>query len=367
MHETAPRHHDTPARSAASLGYRLPAEWATHAAVWVAPPHNAETWPGCLDRAQRQFEDMTTAIARYTPVQTTEAHGIATNDSWMRDFGPIFVTRPTPGDAAHRSDGTRERAAHDFVFNGWGGKYEQRDADDRVPRRIAAQLGLPCWSHELVLEGGAIDTNGAGVLMTTAPCLLEAGRNPQLRRAQLERALHEAFGTCQMLYLPAGIAGDDTDGHIDDAARFIDERTIVHATALPDHPDHAALERNRAALQSARNLDGEPFELIALPSPEPMHFDYPPDRFGPGGRLPLPASYANFLITNDAALVPTFGQRTDDEALATLARAMPRHTIEPVRSDWLIVGRGALHCLTMPEPAAEIGKQPSPRATDLPG
>lgn len=312
--------------------------------MWVAPPHNPDTWPGCLNRAQREFDDFLATLRRVTPVRDTRELSQPTDDSWVRDFGPVFVTR-------HAAEAPL--ALHDFHFDGWGGKYEVRAADDVVPQAIAAAYGRPVWVHDWVLEGGAIDLNGAGTVLTTRQCLLEAGRNPALTRDELERGIHAALGTRHIVYLPGGIAGDDTDGHIDDVARFIGARTIAAVNAPPGHPDHAITQQNLTALRAARDQDGRAFDVVELPAPEPRYFDFPPDGFQPGGPAPLPLSYANFLISNGALFLPTFGQATDELAIKTLDSALPGYRIEPVRCEWLVVGLGTLHCLTMQQPSTE--------------
>ncbi|HEX7009926.1 MAG TPA: agmatine deiminase family protein, partial [Phycisphaeraceae bacterium] len=168
---------------------------------------------------------------------------------------------------------------------------------------------------------------------------------------QIEAKLHETLGTRHVIWLPGGIAGDDTDGHIDDVARFVSPDTVVIASAPPGHPDHEALARNRAALEAARDQDGRRLTVVDLPMPEPINYNYPPDRFGPGGPSPLPASYANFLITNGAVFVPVFNQKRDDEALRVLGQVMPSRTVVPVRCDALVVGLGGVHCLSQQQPA----------------
>lgn len=327
--------------SAATAGYAMPAEWSALSAVWLVEPHNVETWPGCLDKARAQFHAWAQALADHVQVITTQRLGIATNDSWIRDFGPIFVKHRTTG----------ELAAHDFHFNGWGGKYEKRERDDLVPQHIARHLDIGLYVHDMVLEGGSIEVNGRGSVMTTSQCLLNANRNPHLSQQQITERLHAALATRHIIWLPGGIVGDDTDGHVDDIARFVNPTTVVAVRAEPGHPDHAMLQRNWSALEQARDQDDQPLELLALPAPQPIYYDYPADRFGPGGRAAVPASYANFLFANDALFVPTFGQATDDQALGTLDQALPNHTIIPVRAEWLVVGLGALHCLSMQQPA----------------
>ena len=322
----------------------MPAEWERQACVWLVRPHNPETWPSCLDQAQVQWDAFVDVLRRYTPVSLVEGLGIATNDSWVRDFGPIFVVSPSEAIGGRLG-------AHDFRFNGWGDKYEQRELDDAVPRQIADRLGVALWRHDLVLEGGSIEVNGRGTVMTTEQCLLNPNRNPSLTRSQLEAKLHETLGTTHCIWLPGGIVGDDTDGHIDDIARFVSPDTVVAVAPPSSHADHAMLSRNLDALQQARDQDDRPLTVIKLPAPEPIYYDFPADRFGPGGRAPVPASYANFLISNGAVIVPVFGQASDDEAVRILEDAMPGYTVEPVRAEHLVVGLGAFHCLSQQQPA----------------
>jgi agmatine deiminase len=329
--------------TAAQLGYHMPAEWVPLDAVWLVRPHNAETWPNCLDQAQAQWDAFAAALAQYVRVRTTDELNVPTVDSWIRDFGPVFVLRCGEGDAP-------PLACHDFVFNGWGGKYEDRSLDDVVPQHIARELGVPLFEHSLVLEGGSIEVNGVGTVMTTEQCLLNPNRNPHLSRNQIERDVHEALGTRHTIWLPGGIVGDDTDGHIDDIARFVAVDHVVATRAPAGHPDHDVLERNWEALQLARDQDGRPLQLTPLPAPDPVMYDFPPDRFGPGGVNPVPASYANFLIANGCVCVPIFGQKTDDLALRTLEAAMPDHKIIGLRAEHLVVGLGAFHCLSQQQP-----------------
>ncbi len=356
--------------TARSLGYRMPAEWEPMARIWLAPPHNPETWPGCLDRAQAQFAAFVAAMRPHVEIATVSALNIPTNDSWIRDFGPIFVKK-CPASNVQRPASTNEsrtgkssdtghqtldagqlppKAAHDFHFNGWGGKYEVRDLDDVVPQHIARRLDIPLWVHDTVLEGGSIEVNGCGSVMTTEQCLLNKNRNPDKSREQIIEEIHEALGTHHVIWLPGGIVGDDTDGHIDDIARFVNPTTVVGIKAPRGHQDFEVLERNWQALQSARDQDGRKLTVIALPVPDPILYDFPPDRFGPGGKNPVPASYANFLIANRGVFVPIFGQRTDDQALAILQQAMPQHQVIGIRAEFLVVGLGAFHCLSQQEP-----------------
>lgn len=345
---------ESPAGTAKALGYRMPGEFEPVAAVWLTYPHNAETWPGCFERAAEQYDFFMSQAARFADVNLTgRKHGWKTNDSWIRDYGPIFVV-----------DGNGGLACHDFVFNGWGGKYNaEYEDDDVIPLAVAELLDIPVWRHEMILEGGSIDVNGRGTVMTTEQCLLNANRNASLSREQLECALHESLGTSHVIWLPGGIEGDDTDGHVDDVARFVAADIVIAARAPQGHPDQAALERNWAVLQAARDQDGNTLHLLELPVPEPVWYDYPPDRFGPGGRTLCPASYANFLILTEAVLVPTFGCPADDAALRALESAFPGRMVIGVRSEWLVVGLGALHCLSCQQPAVQSIRLSARRAS----
>ncbi|MEM9347365.1 MAG: agmatine deiminase family protein [Planctomycetota bacterium] len=334
---------DQPKQSAKQLGYRMPAEFEPVDCVWVVPPHNEETWPGCFEAAQAQHADWVDQMRPYVEVRTPGSIGIDTNDSWVRDFGPIFVVNGQ----------TKHLACHDFHFNSWGAKYEAvRPLDDVVPQHLAHKLGVPLWVHDFVLEGGSIDVNGMGTVMTTQQCLFNANRNPWAAPEVIEQTLHEALGTSHIIWLPGGIAGDDTDGHIDDVARFVSPDCVAVVVAPEGHADHAATQRNLAALQQARDQDGHALQIFGLPTPEPIVYDFPrlPSVETPGP-APVPASYANFLIANDAVFVPAFGQAGDDVACGVLEKVLPGRSIVPVRAEHLVVGLGALHCLSMQQPA----------------
>ncbi|MEX0777056.1 MAG: agmatine deiminase family protein [Phycisphaeraceae bacterium] len=346
-------------QTARALGYRMPAEWEPVVRVWVTRPHNVETWPGCLPQAQQQWDAWVAAMKPYVEVAETAARGIATDDSWIRDFGPIFVVRDAPDESPPAPAGgaltqLARKALHDFHFNAWGGKYGARELDDVVPQLVAQQLRLPIWLHDMVLEGGSIDVNGAGAVMTTEQCLLNPNRNPRKNRAAIVKELHDALGTHHIIWLPGGIVGDDTDGHIDDLARFVNPTTIVAIRAPRNHPDYDMLERNRLALADACDQDGKRLDFIELPVPDPIQYDFPAGRFGRGGTQPVPASYANFLIANRGVFVPVFGQKSDEVALRILEDALPKHTIVGVRAEHLVVGLGALHCLSQQEPGAPL-------------
>ena len=334
---------DRPTQSARQLGYRCPAEFEPIDCVWVVPPHNEETWPGCFEAAQAQHADWVDLMRPHVEVRTPGSIGIDTNDSWIRDFGPIFVTNRE----------SKTLAAHDFHFNSWGAKYEEvRPLDDVVPQHLASKLGLPLWVHDFVLEGGSIDVNGKGTVMTTQQCLFNANRNPWASQVEIEKTLHDALGTQHVIWLPGGIAGDDTDGHIDDVARFVSPECVAVVVAPQGHPDHATTQRNLDALKQAKDQEGEPLHIVGLPTPEPILYDFPPmPSVETPGLAPIPASYANFLIANDAVFVPVFGQPTDDVACGVLEKVLPGRAVVPVRAEHLVVGLGALHCLSMQQPS----------------
>lgn len=335
---------ERPAQTARELGYRCPAEFEPVDCVWVVPPHNEETWPGCFEAAQAQHADWVDLMRPYVEVRTPNSIAIATNDSWIRDFGPVFVV----------NDETKQLAAHDFHFNAWGAKYEAvRPLDDVVPQHLASKLGLPLWIHDFVLEGGSIDVNGKGTVMTTQQCLFNANRNPWASPEVIAQTLHDTLGTRHIIWLPGGIAGDDTDGHIDDVARFVSPQCVAVVVAPEGHPDYATTQRNLKALQQAKDQDGDDLYIVGLPTPEPIIYDFPnlPSVDVPGP-APVPASYANFLIANEAVFVPVFGQASDDVACGVLEKVLPGRTIVPVRAEHLVIGLGALHCLSMQQPSS---------------
>ncbi|MCC5828382.1 MAG: agmatine deiminase family protein [Phycisphaeraceae bacterium] len=349
-----------PGMDAADLGYRMPAEWEPQAAVWVTLPHNEATWPGCLDQARVQFERFIARLSAHVVVRSTQRLGIPTNDSWIRDYGAIFVVRdqgrpPSQEDPA-LCGGRYPVAAHSYTYNAWGGKYPPWQDDDAVPARMALALKVPLWRHDFVLEGGSIDVNGKGLLLTTAQCLLNRNRNPHCDRKAIERKLARTLNVSRVIWLAGGVRGDDTDGHIDDVARFISPDTIAAVRVGRNHPDFDMLEANWRRLLEARDLTGRRLNLVELPAPEPVRYQYPTHADYDVGRQGLPASYANFLISNGAVFVPVFGQKNDDLAVRQLEGAMPGIQVVPIRSEYLIVGMGAIHCMTMQEPEAPGAK-----------
>lgn len=338
-------------------GFRWPAEWEPHEATLMAWPHEPTTWPGGVERAEAAMAQLAAAVSRgetaHVLVNDAEAetraraqiaaagaedvrfHQVETADAWIRDYGPITLVR-------NGAEG-RERLALDLTFNAWGGKYEELLADDGIPLRLRDVLGFEVMSWDHVLEGGSVDGNGRGAVLTTEQCLLEPNRNPHLDRAAIECALGTLLGTPYVLWLGEGIAGDDTDGHVDDIARFVGPRTVVAAVQPdPADPDHAPLADNLARLQAMTDPDGRPLEVIQISMPEPICD-------GDGERLP--ATHLNFYVCNAAVCVPVFGGASDEAALRILGRCFPDRELVPIRCEHLIEGFGALHCVTQQVPA----------------
>jgi agmatine deiminase len=352
-------------RTPAGLGFRMPAEWEPHAATWLAWPHERTDWPEKFSAIPLVYAEIIRRLCASEQVRL-EVNGKAeellarrvlrragvdlaqvdffpfpTDRVWTRDHGPLFVKH---------QDG--EVALTHWRFNGWA-KYSNYKKDDAVPDRIARAQKRRQWKptarfggklQEVVLEGGSVDTNGAGTLLTTEECLLSPiqARNPGLSQAVLEGLLCDYLGVRKVLWLGEGIAGDDTHGHVDDLARFVDETTVVLATES-DRTDanFARLEDNRKRLASMTDAAGRPLRVVPLPMPRPVVWE--------GQRLP--ASYANFYVANRVVLVPTFNDVTDRAALATLARLFPTREVVGIHALDLVLGLGTLHCMTQQEPA----------------
>ena len=342
----------------ASLGYRMPPEWHPHQSTWLVWPKNATTWPDQLPQVQETYLCLLELLAPTERVDLlvddaeTEAsirdrlghtggsadqvvfHHIRTADSWIRDYGPNFLVRTTQGKV--------ETAFNHWRFNAWGNKYQDLKADDDIPQRLETILDMPRFTPALVLEGGSIDVNGQGVCLGTQPCLLHPNRNPSQSKSEVSQYLKDYLGVHHIVWLPGGIVGDDTDGHVDNLARFANPHTIV--CALEEDPadeNHEVLQNNYQRLKEARDERGDPFEIIPLPMPLPIE--------GHQGRLP--ASYANFYISNQRVLLPTFGDPRDTQATDVLQELFPDRQVVGVDSKDLIWGRGALHCLTLQQPA----------------
>jgi agmatine deiminase len=348
---------DTPAQ----LGFRMPAEWEPHEATWIAWPHQRADWPGKLSAIPWVYTEIVrhlvpseivrilvnSAAAKRTARRQLRQAGVdlsrveffvlPTDRVWTRDYGPLFV-----------KDAAGEVAATDWGFNGWA-KYDNWRLDDAVPAQLAQRLSLRHWSaayqgRRVILEGGSIDVNGQGLLLTTEECLLDTvqARNPGLSREQLEAVLAEYLGVRKVLWLGRGIAGDDTHGHVDDLARFVGPRTVVAVVEEnPADENYESLQENLERLRGMRDVEGRPLQVHTLPMPAPLFFR--------GQRLP--ASYANFYIANDRVMVPTFNDPADRIALATLADLLVGRTVVGIHAVDLVWGLGTLHCLTQQQPA----------------
>jgi agmatine deiminase len=334
-----------------ALGFRMPAEWEPHEATWIAWPHNRDDWPGRFAPIPWVYAEIVRKLARVERVRILIQDGSAeaaarrilrkvdanldaveffhapTDRSWTRDYCPLFV-----------KNRAGKVALTNWRFNAWA-KYDDWKRDAAIPAKLAAALKLPSWEPDLVLEGGSIDVNGRGLLLTTEECLLSPvqARNPQLSRRQIETALRSYLGAQRVIWLQNGIAGDDTHGHIDDLARFVSPDTVVIASEPdPTDPNYEPLREN------FRILRDQPLRVAKLPMPAPLIFN---------GRR-LPASYANFYIANGLVLVPTFNDPNDRIALNTLARLFRDREVTGIHAVELVWGLGTLHCLTQQQPLA---------------
>ncbi|HWB61476.1 MAG TPA: agmatine deiminase family protein [Chthoniobacteraceae bacterium] len=340
----------------AKLGYRMPAEWEPHEATWISWPHrNGISFPDSYDQIPPVLAKMVDALADSEHVcinvidekqehevrQQLKKNGartdhvkffhIPTNEPWCRDHGPVFLVR----------DKEPRMAIVDWDYNAWGWKYPPFDLDDDVPSEVAKHLGMEVFYPDMVLEGGSIDVNGAGTLLTTKSCLLNPNRNPDLTKTEIEKRLTDFLGVRHILWLGDGIEGDDTDGHIDDLTRFVNRNTVV-TVVEEDHDDanYFPLQENLSHLREMETEDGTPLNVFTLPMPSRIVRD--------GQRLP--ASYANFYIANKVVLLPVFKDVNDQWATAVLQKAFPERKVVPIDCRELIWGLGAFHCLTQQQP-----------------
>jgi agmatine deiminase len=334
--------------------YRMPAEWESHESTWLAWPHNQDHWPGnfspiphvyceiirSLRAGEKVFlcvndaamEESVRQLLQESDVSLDNVRffAIPTDASWSRDHGPIFV-----------KDENRNLVVTDWIFNAWGKKYAPWDRDDAVPQHVARILNLPLVQPGIVLEGGSVDVNGKGTLLTTEQCLLNNNRNPHLRRDQIEDYLHQYLGATNVLWLKEGIVGDDTDGHIDDIARFVNAGTVVCAVEENKADEnYEILKHNFEDLKDMRDQDGERLEIVPIPMPAKVMYQ--------GVRLP--ASYANFYIANRVVIVPTFRCRQDEEAMRILSELLPNREVVGIDCTDLVWGLGTLHCSTQQQP-----------------
>jgi agmatine deiminase len=336
------------------LDYRMPAEWEPHAATWLSWPYNRETWEGHLDGAENAFAKLVEALTRkelvhlLVPHEHVEKrarqklqerayhdknlrwHRIETGDVWFRDYGPLFI-KNKEGNIAWT----------DWTYNAYGNKYDDLLIGNNVSRKMPIQK-IARFEAGIVLEGGSVDVNGSGSLLTTESCLLSDDRNPDLSQKEIEQVLRDYLGITNMLWLARGIAGDDTTGHVDDVARFVGPSTVVAAIEEDkDDENYTPLRENLERLQGMHDEKGGSLEVIMLPMPK---------KFFSNGRR-MAASYANFYIANGTVLVPMYDQPSDSAALDTLEQLFPDRSIVGIDSRALIFGYGALHCITMQEPA----------------
>lgn len=342
------------------MNYKMPAEWEPHEATWLAWPHNHETWPGKFEKIPMVFVEFVKALHECEKVNilvnndsmkeeaeqmlkragawsaNVNFYKIPTNDAWIRDYGPIFIKNDSG------------IAITDWIFNVWGERWEKsRPLDDAVPKEIAEKFGYKVFEPGIVLEGGSIDVNGEGTLLTTESCLLNKTRNPHLSRGQIEDYLRDYLGATNVIWLKQGIFGDDTSGHIDDIARFINPNTIV--CAVEENPKNENYEitcQNFEILEKARDQNGNLLNIIKIPIPIPI----------PGPREEgykdkwLPLSYVNFYIANSAVLLPVFGQPMDETVIKIFQALFPKRKIIGIYSSDLVWGLGGIHCVTQQQP-----------------
>ena len=344
-----------------AVRYRLPAEWEPHGATWLAWPRNASDWPGKFPGIRRVYREIASHLSESEKVKIivdpggarkraedflregsvdladVEFHECPTDRSWIRDSGPFFAR-----------DGSGELSVIDFGFNGWA-KYPDWENDDMVPGFVAEALGLDSESparfgKKIILEGGSIDVNGKGSLVTTRQCLLSTdkqARNPSFEKSDYEAVFSEYFGAVNVLWLNGGIEGDDTNGHVDDICRFTGPATVVLSLEdNPEDPNYRPLRENLEILKDLRLENGGKIEIVSLPMPSPLFFD--------GERLP--ATYANFYVSNEKVLVPVYNDPKDREALGILSELFPARDVVGIDCVDLVWGFGAIHCMTKEEP-----------------
>ena len=341
------------------LGYRMPAEWEPHAGTWFTwPRREGISFPDKYDTVPPVYAELIKYLVQVedvhvnvwhaemeawvrgllekgkTPLARVHFHHFPAYEPWCRDHGPIFLVR--------EQNGKRERAVVDWGYNAWGNKYPPFDLDDAVPQHVAKLRGLPLFSPGIVMEGGSIEVNGCGTLLTTEACLLNPNRNPHLNKSQIEQHLKDYLGVTNILWLADGIVGDDTDGHIDDLTRFVSPNTVV--TVVEEDPtdeNYKLLQENLERLRTMKDETGRPLRVVELPMPGRVEHD--------GQRLP--ASYANFYIANGIVLVPTYRHANDKRALEILQREFQDRRVIGVDSTELIWGLGSFHCISQQEPA----------------
>jgi len=337
-------------------GYFFPAEWHPHKATWLSWPHKEESWPGKIEsiyipyctfiKTIAEGEDVCINVAS-TAHQNVAAHHLLmvganmdrihfylhpTNDAWCRDHGPAFLINPTSN---------VPKMIVDWGYNAWGNKYPPYNLDDVIPTRIAKKLNIPVVHPGIVMEGGSVEFNGQGTILTSTACLLNPNRNPHLNQGQIEQYLYDYYGAKQILWVDEGIVGDDTDGHIDDTVRFVNEDTVVTVVeSNTQDENYELLQHNLKQLKEMRLLNGKQLNIVELPMPSPVIWE----------EQRLPASYANFYISNAAVIVPTYRDKNDDIALNILSSLFKDRKVVGIDSTDVIWGLGSWHCLSQQEP-----------------
>jgi len=338
------------------LGYKFPAEFDLHSATWLSWPHKKESWPGkidaifpsyslfikeltkgekvCINVADEAMKDFAVGHLRKAEVDLSKVEFFfhPTNDAWCRDHGPAFLINPLA---------EQKKVIVDWGYNAWGNKYPPFELDDIIPTLIGAKLNIPVYHPGIVMEGGSVEFNGKGTLLTSRSCLLNPNRNPHLNQSQIEDYLSNFYGIDQVLWIDEGIVGDDTDGHIDDTVRFVNEDTVVTVIEKNKNDDnYNLLQNNLKQLQQMRLINGKPLNIIELPMPDELIYE--------GQRLPC--SYANFYIANKSVIVPTFRCKNDDTALSIIQLCFPQREVIGIDSTDIIWGLGSFHCLSQQEP-----------------
>ena len=341
-----------------SMGYRMPAEWERHEATWLSWPKNPLTFPedviakvedvycqmiGALSVGENvkvlvEDDAMANLVGRRlresrASMQNVSLLKIGSADVWIRDYGPTFLIHPT-----------EKKAAVKWRFNAWGGKYDDLLADDATGDEVVRASRVRAFRPDIVMEGGSIDVNGAGTVLTTEQCLLNKNRNPELSKEQIEAYLARYIGAPNVIWLKSGIEGDDTDGHVDDFARFVSRDTVVcSVSSSKETVDREVLAKNLTMLKGAKDQDDRALKVVELPMPRPLRLEEE-DRW-------LPSSYANFYIGNSVVLLPVFKDPNDGKAIEALSRLFPGREVVPIYAADLVYGYGGIHCVTQQEPA----------------
>lgn len=344
-----------------ALGYRFPAEFEAHAATWLSWPHKEASWPGKIERIYKPYCEFIKAVSEHEFVHINvadkEMRDFAagklemlsvdparirfffhpTNDAWCRDHGPAFLVNPAAA---------QPKIIVDWNYNAWGNKYPPFDLDDQIPTRIAETYNIPVLYPGIVMEGGSVDFNGDGTLITSESCLLNRNRNPELSRIEIEEYLQAYYGVDQVLWVKDGIVGDDTDGHIDDTVRFVNADTVMAVVEENRNDEnYALLQQNLNDLGAMRLINGKQLNIIELPMPDQVIYE----------DQRLPASYANFYIANGLVVVPVFRSAKDEKALRIIQAAFPERLVLGIDSTDIIWGLGSFHCLSQQEPETGLG------------